>query len=89
MRGMLADSELKPSKEQILATTEKLKELLRIRRSTALLGLRASNEVSLSPLFLILPHYVATPLSPPHSLSRPTSSSFEIFRSSLQPIFLV
>eukprot|EP00873_Tetraselmis_striata_P011701 jgi/Tetstr1/431965/TSEL_021442.t1 len=45
MRGMLADAERKPTKAQILATAEKLKELLRVRGSTALLGLRSSGEI--------------------------------------------
>jgi len=45
MEPLLADPSLRPSREQILASTEKLKELLGIRRSTALLGLRESKEI--------------------------------------------
>ena len=46
MEPILGDPGMRPSRAQILWTTERLKELLRLRGSTALLGLRSAKEVT-------------------------------------------
>lgn len=45
MEPILRDLSMRPSKDQILASIEKFKEMLRIRKSTSLLGLREAKEV--------------------------------------------